>query len=302
MPADLAEIQEGDEEGIVRRNGWGPVEILTNGSGRVRGVVFRQCLQVYDADRRFAPRFDDAVRELIECDSVILSVGQVADLGFLDEGAAVDRHPNGSVVCDPTTGATSVPGIFVAGDLAYGAKLLIHAVASGKRVARSVYEALTGLPIRFEDTALHFNLPGYGREAGYEARGRTATRSRPVAERLASLSATVELGFDEAQARLEASRCLDCGVNTLFDGEKCIACGGCVDVCPQSCLYLVPLSSLDGLDARLAPPGGESPAGEAMAIIKDETVCIRCGLCATRCPATAITMERFRFSTKPVAR
>ena len=119
-------------------------------------------------------------------------------------------------------------------------------------------------------------------------------------ERLRNPKAMVETGYDEERARCEAGRCLDCGVNTIFDGEKCVLCGGCVDVCPTQCLKLVPLgevagpAELDGVLDGLHGPGADRAAHSA--IIKDETVCIRCANCAQRCPTGAITMERFSFT------
>jgi formate dehydrogenase beta subunit len=114
-------------------------------------------------------------------------------------------------------------------------------------------------------------------------------------ERLADPLRLVETGYTEVQAVSEAGRCLDCGVNTIFDGEKCILCGGCVDVCPTLCLKLAGLEQLERtpeLDALLAA-GAADPMDSA--ILKDEGCCIRCALCAERCPTHAITMERFQF-------
>ena len=125
--------------------------------------------------------------------------------------------------------------------------------------------------------------------------------------------AEVETGYTEEQARREASRCLQCWVNTIFDGNEaegteCILCGGCVDVCPENCLQLVPLSQVrfsEETQGRLAAEAGfhqgtlqhleaqEVTAGEGSVMVKDETICIRCGLCAERCPAHTITMEAF---------
>jgi NADPH-dependent glutamate synthase beta subunit-like oxidoreductase len=299
MPADDVEIIEGDEEGIRRRHSLGPAEVLRHASGRVSGVVFRKCLRVFDENRRFAPVFDENARETIACDNVLLSIGQGVDLRFV-EGArdGLEVTGRGFIACDPGTGRTGAPDVFVAGDLAYGPKLMIHAVASGKAVARAVYESLIGRAITHRDLELHLGIADYAREPGYEVLKRVAIPTCPVSERLRSQGAPVEKGFDEGQARREAGRCLDCGVNTIFDGEKCILCGGCVDVCPELCLRIVSADRIEGapgLEEILEGQLGGVPPVDASAILKDETICIRCGLCAERCPTGAITMERFHF-------
>jgi NADPH-dependent glutamate synthase beta subunit-like oxidoreductase/ferredoxin len=304
MPADDIEIIEGAEEGILRHNSLGPKEILVDAEGRVTGVRFQKCLRVFDENRRFSPLFDDNDLTTIECEHVLLAIGQSADIGFVDsarDGIAVDAR--GLIHCDPLDGSTSAPDIFIAGDLAYGPKLLIHAVASGKAVARAVYSQLMGHSIGHEQVELHFPIADYDREKDYEKRARLHLPTLPAEDRTHSMSATVERELDAQTARCEAMRCLDCGVNTIFDGEKCILCGGCADVCPELCLRLVSLDRLstdstgsDVIDAQL---GGHA-AEDATAIIKDETICIRCGLCAQRCPTGAITMERFQFWEKPV--
>lgn len=302
MPADTLEIREGDEEGIERMNGWGPVEIERDGGGAVTGVLFRRCTRVYDEARRFAPRFDDAERARVACDTVLFAAGQMPDLSFLAEGGAdIEETRPGWPKVDPDSLATTAPGVFVAGDLAHGTRLLIDAVASGKRAARSVYRFVTGREIRAEAVEAQIPLDRYRREVGYEAIRRVEVPALPPGERLASPRATVEVGYDEPGARREASRCLDCGVTPVFDGTRCVLCGGCVDVCPTSCLKIVALSSLDG-DERLdrAIEGALGPGADReahSAILKDEDRCIRCALCEMRCPVGAITMERVRFRT-----
>ncbi len=304
MPADDIEIIEGDEEGIVRCNSVGPKAILTDAQGAVRGVLFQKCLQVFDADGRFKPIFDENVTMEIPCDNVLLAIGQTYDLSFIDgERDGLRLLPNGLIECDQETGRTSAPDVFVAGDLAYGTKLLIHAVASGKAVARTIYQSVTGRALRAESVELHFPLADYAREPDYEKLKRVPLPTLPVEQRLANPAALVEEGYDEGAARREASRCLNCGVNTIFDGEKCVLCGGCVEVCPESCLDIVsagelqPVAPVPALfDALLEPM---SPV-QASAIVKDETRCIRCALCAERCPTGAITMEAFHFKENPL--
>ena len=250
MPADEVEIVEGEEEGIIRHNRLGPKEFLfreENGQKVVAGVRFRRVLSVFDANRRFAPVYDDSETVDVEADTVLLSVGQMADLSFLGDVSRLQ--------VDPETCATATPGVFAAGDVAYGARLMIDAIASGKKAARGVYRFLTGREIRQQETQLHVEIEDYQREAGYEGRRRAHIPVAPTQERLADPKRLVETGYTEVQAAGEAGRCLDCGVNTIFDGEKCILCGGCVDVCPTLCLKLVALEQLapsPEIDALLA--------------------------------------------------
>ncbi len=302
MPADTQEILEGDEEGIERLNGWGPLEIERDGEGRVTGIRFRRCLRVYDENRRFAPVYDDADTIRLSCDTVLLAVGQAPDASFLEPGGEdiVLARPGWPQV-DPKTLATTAPGVFVAGDLAHGTRLLIDAVASGKAAARSIYSYLTGRRLE-EEVSTSFRLrEAYRRERGYESVPRVPVPVLPPEERLKSPDRLVERGYEEGEARREAGRCLDCGVTPVFDGSRCVLCGGCADVCPTLCLKLVSLDELEPtpelLEAAQSALGSKDLEG-ASAILKDEERCIRCALCAHRCPTEAVTMERVTFSTR----
>ncbi len=301
MPADTVEIREGDEEGIERLNGWGPVEIARNPAGAVTGVTLRQCRRVYDEQRKFSPLFDDAVRRTVPCDTVLLSVGQAPDTAFLgDGGQDVALAGPGWPKVDKDTLASTASGVFVAGDLAHGTRLLIDAVASGKAAARSVYRLLTGRTIRMDAVTAFVELPLYRRERGYEAIRRQPVPVLEPEERLRHPETVVEAGYGAEDALREASRCLDCGVTPVFDGARCVLCGGCADVCPTQCLKLAPLADLQGERDLAAAIEGALGAGAALegdsAIVKDEERCIRCGLCALRCPVEAIAMERVTFA------
>jgi NADPH-dependent glutamate synthase beta subunit-like oxidoreductase len=300
MPADTLEILEGDEEGVERLNGWGPVEILRDASGAVTGVTFRRCTRVYDENRRFSPQYDDAQKLTLEADSVLLSVGQAPNLAFLkDGGTDVEEMRPGWPKVDRATLATTGKGVFVAGDLAHGTRLLIDAVASGKAAARSIYSFLTGRGLAQDTLTAFLTLPGYRRERGYEKLRRVAIPVAEPDERLTHPEAVVETGYTREEAMREASRCLDCGVTPVFDGSRCVLCGGCADVCPTLCLKLVDLANLapsPDLAAAVARELGDEP-GDVSAILKDEDRCIRCALCAMRCPTDAIAMDRVTFST-----
>lgn len=276
MPADTLEILEGDEEGIERRNGWGPLEIVRDDQGAVTGVRFRRCVRVYNEDRRFSPVYDDSQVTVVPCDTVLLAVGQAPNVSFLD-GVGLEFARPGWPKIEPATLSTSVAGIFVAGDLAHGTRLIIDAVASGKAVARSVYQHLTGRQLRADVLSTHQVLEQYRRERGYESIRRQAIPVTEPHERFEHPAVQVEQGYDSPTAMREASRCLNCGVTPVFDGTRCVLCGGCADVCPTMCLKLIPYGD------------------ENSAIVKDEDRCIRCALCAMRCPVDAITMERVTF-------
>jgi NADPH-dependent glutamate synthase beta subunit-like oxidoreductase len=302
MPADTLEILEGDEEGVERLNGWGPTEIVRDEAGQVTRVKFRRCLRVYDENRRFSPLFDDADSITVACDTVLLAVGQAPALSFLNNGGSdVEQFRPGWPKVDAKTLATTAKGVFVAGDLAHGTRLLIDAVASGKAAARSVYQYLTGRELQPQFVTSHLVHERYRRERGYESIRRVAIPVCPPEHRFVAPDVLVEIGYNREQAMREASRCLDCGVTPVFDGNRCVLCGGCVDVCPTACLKLVPLAELADHDEVRAAIEASLGAGEDRlensAILKDEDRCIRCAACAMRCPVDAITMERVSYRT-----
>jgi formate dehydrogenase beta subunit len=148
----------------------------------------------------------------------------------------------------------------------------------------------------------HISLDMYRRERGYELIRRVEIPVLAPGERLADPRAQVEVGYGAEEALQEASRCLDCGITPVFDGTRCVLCGGCVDVCPTICLKLVGLDELEASeDLQQAIEGTLGPGADLAdhsAIVKDEERCIRCALCAMRCPTEAITMERVTFMTE----
>jgi NADPH-dependent glutamate synthase beta subunit-like oxidoreductase len=294
MPADHLEIIEGSEEGIHLHNCLGLKAINRDVDGRVTGVTLVRCTRVFDEHHRFSPHFDESQQMRIDCDTVLLAIGQQFDVSFIDPTRdGIELMPDGRPVSDPHTLATTADNVYVAGDLAHGPKLLIHAVASGKQAARSIYRKVVGEEIAPRTLDLHIPLPNYAREYDYEARKRVQLSIPPAPERIRGQAVQVELPLLEAQARYEASRCLNCGVNPIFDSAKCILCGGCADICPSACLKIV--------DVRRLEPSAEISRlkddllgrEEGSAILMDDAMCIRCGLCASRCPAHAITMEQY---------
>jgi NADPH-dependent glutamate synthase beta subunit-like oxidoreductase len=301
MPAWKGEVDEAEQEGIVVDNGWGPKEIVGE-NGVVTGLKVRRCLTVFDENGRFNPAFSDE-EKIIPCDSVILAIGQQADLSFLSGEEGVQVTPRGILKIDEDL-ATTAPGVFAGGDVAFGPRVLVEAVANGHRAARSIHVYLSGKTKKTVRSRFRI-MPNWSMPRGFLT---TPRQKMPVlaANRRIGI-AEVELGFDEEQGRAEGLRCLNCQVNTIFDGSKCILCAGCVDVCPESCLRLVDLAQVSGdqrydalIQHRYGVPAAELKAGQAGAIIKNEEKCIRCGLCADRCPTNAITMEALEQQEREV--
>lgn len=298
MLADELEILEGEEEGVDRHSGYGPQKILTE-QGKVKGVLFYRVTSIFDENNQFNPQYDPSDALTLEADTVLFAVGQRSDISFIDpKGDGIEINERGNISCDPETFLTSADGVYLAGDLAHGPRLMIDAIASGKKVARSIYHKITGISLEVKREEMHTPIENYSREEGYEKIRRQVMETVDTKDRVFDHKIIVEKGFTCGQAKVEGSRCLDCGVNTIFDGSKCILCGGCVDVCPELCLKLVPVSKLQGgkvfLDLVDAMEERKQ-TDKLTAIIKDEEKCIRCVLCAIRCPVDAITMERFTF-------
>jgi ferredoxin len=218
---------------------------------------------------------------------VLLAVGQSPLLKFVEEGGGdIEMMRPGWPKTDPATLSTTAEGVFIAGDLAHGTRLVIDAVASGKAAARSIYQHLTGRELRKDSVTAHTILERYRRERGYEVIRRAGVPVISPEERLLHPETLVEKGYSAEEAMREASRCLDCGVTPVFDGARCVLCGGCADVCPTECLKLVSLADLEPdpeLEAAVANSlGAEADLREHSAILKDEDRCIRCARCAAR--------------------
>jgi len=306
MLADKIEIEEGAEEGVKRINSFGPHKIDTDENGNVSSITFKRCLSVYDSEGRFNPRYDESELMTVPADTVIFAIGQAYDLSFLEKsGLDVEMTERGMIKVGPDKNTTSLPGLFVAGDLAYGPKLVIDAVASGKKAAIAIHEYISRKKLSLKVSEAHSGM--YEKEVadnrvshpeGYEKIQRVPVPALQPAERVKDIFMPVESGFTSEMAEEQGGRCLNCAVNTIFNGERCILCGGCADVCPEYCLRLVSLENIRGderLTALYKNRYGKEPVGIGSAIIKDEDRCIRCGLCAKRCPVNAITMERFIF-------
>jgi len=310
MPADELEVIEGAEEGIHLHNQRGPREILKEG-GNVTGLRTVRCTAVFDAARRFNPSFDESQIEDIPADSIIFAIGQTSDLSFLDPADGIESE-RGLIKVNRETYQTTAPDVFACGDIAHGPRLFIDAIASAQTAARSMHDFLRGT--RTDVVVRKKWLPAvYSMAESWNTIERENPASLESDRRAASME-IVEISYAEAEARRQAARCLRCNVNTVFDTAKCVACNGCVDVCPESLIRLVGLSKLiedpqwmakaaeefaDLGDIRQLPAEELDQLGAVM--MKDETTCIRCALCASRCPTHAILMKEFEFHRECVS-
>ncbi|MFY9821841.1 MAG: FAD-dependent oxidoreductase [Thermoanaerobaculia bacterium] len=297
MPAAKDEVEEAAREGVQLRHRLGPKRFLGE-NGSLTGVEFVTASRVFDETGRFSPQFVEGSERVIPTDTVVMAIGQTGDLSFLGPEDGVDNR-GGRITIDPATLATSAPGVYAGGDAAFGPRIAINAVADGKLAAKSIDERLRGVPRPEGEGMVEIEIHSrFRREVDYEGIPRQHLPTRPLARRIGI--AEVEECFSEAAARREGQRCLHCWTNTIFEqdrdaGTECILCGGCQDICPESCIEIVPLSRVREMPPRaleLAPVFLDSRRAGSI-FIKDEEVCIRCGLCAARCPVQTITMQSF---------
>jgi formate dehydrogenase (NADP+) beta subunit len=295
------EFEEAKKEGVRFVPRRGPMRFL--GEGRLRAVELRKVTSVFDAAGRFAPQYDDADTITLEADGCVLAIGQKPDLSFLEPEDGVRLSPAGTVVVDRETLATSAPGVYAGGDVAFGPRNLIEAVANGKLAARSIHRFLSGEAARLEALVEVEKIPSrrYRMIAGFELLDRRPPPTLEVGRRTGI--AEVETGYDDAEAARQAARCLVCHVQTIYDPEACVLCGRCVDVCPEHCLSLVPYAEIElpEEERRALEAAAEADGLPLSAMIKDDAKCIRCGLCALRCPTDAMTMERFSITERYAA-
>ena len=295
IPAAREEIEEAEHEGIRLHTRYGPKRIL-GVDGKVTGIELIKASRVFDENRRFSPQFIEGSEEIVSSETVVLAIGQAADITWLRPDDNLKLTPRGTIQTDPVTMATSRPDVFAGGDVAFGPRIIITAVAEGQKAARSIAKFLTGrVPATPQQAKITiYDTDRYRMTPDYEKLVRRPPPTLPLDRRIGI--AEVEKAYPEPGAVEQAVRCLKCHVGPVFNGDTCILCGGCADVCPENCLRLVDVARLRGdekLQQAFAARYGRAPApGEQGAIIKDETRCIRCGLCAVRCPTGAITMER----------
>jgi NADPH-dependent glutamate synthase beta subunit-like oxidoreductase/ferredoxin len=305
MKASPWEKEDASHEGIPILNFLVPVE-FTHDDGVLTGVNFEKVEAKYDDNgrRSLVPTGET---QHIPCDDVLVAIGQENSFPWIerDIGMEFDRWNMPKV--DPVTMQSAIPNVFFGGDAAFGPKNIIWAVAHGHDAAVSIDKFCNGEDIRDRPppgTSLISQKMGihewsYDNDISNDIRYKVPLRETAVA--LADIRMEVELGYDEKLGYLEAERCLNCDIETVFTGPLCIECDACVDICPVDCITFTDDGTEDELRTRLTAPapnltqdlyiGNSLKTGRIM--VKDEDVCLHCGLCAERCPTGAWDMRKF---------
>ena len=238
MPASNEEIEEAPEEGIELNCGWGPKEILEE-DGHVRGIVFKKCTRVFDAQGRFSPEYDENDTVTVPCRHVIFSVGQAIDWGHMLDNLHVELRPNGGALANKLTYQTSEPDIFVGGDVYTGPKFAIDAIAAGREGAvslhRYVHENCTLTIGRNRRDFIELDKENIKVET-YDSSSRQIPPKADVKEQ-AKTFRDLSQSLSEEQVKKETSRCLSCGASVV-DPNKCIGCGICTTKCMFDAIHL----------------------------------------------------------------
>ncbi|MCF6278376.1 MAG: FAD-dependent oxidoreductase [Anaerolineales bacterium] len=304
LPATEIEMEEALEEGIKLIPSLGPNRILGK-DGKVTGLETVDVASVFDENGRFSPKFVENSEKQWDCDTVVLAIGQQADLSLVEDSPDIEITPRGFFKTDKETGRTTAADVFAGGDVAHGPRLLIDAVRDGHVASISIDEYIQGKKIERTVTTTWKNLDDHVMPENWIKYQREKVPTLDVDRRTGITQ--IELGYSLDQATTQGLRCLECSVNTVFDGSKCILCNACVDVCPWDCLKIVSLDNIAGdealhsaIEKHTGVPLTEITQGhdittEMAVMLKDDASCTRCALCAYRCPTDAITMESFRF-------
>lgn len=308
--ADEFEIEDGMEEGIEIHNRLAPVAVERDQEGNITGLRVQKIYSLFDHNNRFAPKVIPDSEFVIPCNTIALAIGQAMDLSVFDGWNQKDKLQldRGLIKSERGTGRTSVKGIYAGGDAAFGAALFITAIRHGQDTARAIDTDLQGTR-PYQEFVGEFTEITPMRDKTYLRTQWALPEMQDPKTRIHNQE-MVEYNYTDEEAHQQANRCLQCHVSPVFDGALCIKCNGCVDVCPCNCLKQVPLGKLNmdigegnlrvavdnfyGIDSASMDDESLEEVGTAM--LKDEDLCIRCGLCAEKCPTQAVTMDLMDYS------
>ena len=298
------ELEDAEEEGVQIIENHAPKRFVIE-QGKLVGMEMDR-LRWFEQNGKQKSEVIDSV--VIPCDSVILAIGQDNAFPWLERDLGVDFDENGMPIVDKKTFASTKPGVFFGGDAAWGPENIIWAVAHGHQAAISIHNHCMGIPLT-ERPAYGMNLVSskmgmhaWSYSNDYSAAPRSKMTHEELTKRFSKLSVEVELGFTPEQTVAEVERCLNCDIETHFTSSLCIECDACVDVCPVSCLTITRDGAEPELRTRLMAPAlnltqplftSDALPQTKRVMVKDEDVCLHCGLCAERCPTAAWDMREF---------
>jgi NADPH-dependent glutamate synthase beta subunit-like oxidoreductase len=305
MKASPWEKVDAVHEGIPILNFLVP-KAFTHADGQLTGVAFEKVTPVVDEKGRRTLRPTGAPDEHIECDDVLVAIGQENAFPWIERDIGLDFDEWGMPVVNETTFQSTNEKVFFGGDAAFGPKNIIWAVAHGHDAAISIDHFCRGTDVRLRPppgvlvSSQKMGIHEWSYDNDISNDDRQIVPQLPTAEALANVRAEVELGFDAALALAEAQRCLNCDIQTVFTPPLCIECDACADICPTDCITFTVNGEEDDLRPRLKAPAlnlsqdlyvsGALPTGRVL--VKDEDVCLHCGLCAERCPTGAWDMQK----------
>ncbi|MFN0000462.1 MAG: FAD-dependent oxidoreductase [Burkholderiaceae bacterium] len=310
MKASAWEKEDAQHEGIPIINFHVP-KSFEHRDGQLTGMKFEIVKAVYDdkGRRSLIPTGEPDV--LIECDAVLIAVGQENAFPWIEADSGIAFDSWGLPVLGQDNFQSSVPHIFFGGDSAFGPKNIITAVAHGHEAAVSMDRLLQGEDVHQRPAPMtnlisqKMGIHEWSFDNDISVDQRFLVPWAKAEKALASIKVEVELGFDAATALKEAGRCLNCDVQTVFSKDACIECDACVDICPMDCISFTANGDEADLRTRLKAPAlnlaqdlyVSGPLKTTRVMVKDEDVCLHCGLCAERCPTGAWDMQKFLLST-----
>jgi formate dehydrogenase beta subunit len=308
MKASPWEKEDAMHEGIPILNFLVPKAFLHD-NGRLTGVVFEKVRAEFDAKNRRSLVTSGEPDLLIECDAVLIAVGQENAFPWIERDIGIEFDRSGMPVVDKVTYASTRKDVFFGGDAAFGPKNIIWAVAHGHAAAISIDLLCRGEDISRRPAPGHTLVSqkmgihewSYENDISLQARLKVPLRDNAIA--LSDIKVEVELGFDLERALAETQRCLNCDVQTVFARSLCIECDACVDICPMDCITFTADGDEADLRTRLNAPANNltqelylsDPLKTGRILVKDEDVCLHCGLCAERCPTGAWDMQKFEI-------
>ena len=306
MKASAWEKEDAMHEGIPILNNLVP-KAFTHNSGRLTGVTFEKVRSVYDerGRRTLVPTGEPDAHFL--CDEVLVAVGQENAFPWIERDAGIEFDKWGLPKLDERTMQSTLPNVFFGGDAAFGPKNIIWAVAHGHEAAVSIDRLLNGEDIAVRPAPMtnlvsqKMGIHAWRYDNAISIDRRLRVPLRDVSAALKNIRIEVELGFDPQLAFKEAQRCLNCDVQTVFQSRLCIECDACMDICPMDSISFTSNGDEEELRPRLRAPAlnlsQDLYVSETLktgrVMVKDEDVCLHCGLCAERCPTGAWDMQKF---------